>query len=131
MARPRRWEKGEGTVSVFVPDADDLINVQEGTMTPEAYRDAFLRLVAYRVRKKAMPLMPGRLLATTPLDPVPVADGDTLLCACGVEAAREGKCHRVWAAGFLAIAGWDVVLDGEPVTIERAKESLKRTPHDA
>lgn len=41
-----------------------------------------------------------------------VADGDTLCCACGLEAARAGRCHRVVAADVLRLAGWAVVLDG-------------------
>lgn len=39
-------------------------------------------------------------------------DGDTLCCACGIEAARAGRCHRVLAAELLHLAGWRVVLDG-------------------
>lgn len=48
--------------------------------------------------------------AWTPLGKV--QDGDTLACACGLEAARSGRCHRVIAADVLRLAGWDVVLDG-------------------
>lgn len=120
MARPRRWEKGEGTVQVLVPDTDDLVAVQEGTMTPEAYRLAYLRLVAYRLKRKGIRIEPGALLAHTPLDPVPVAHGDTLLCACSVEDARAGRCHRTWAAAFLSISGWDVMLDQQVLALPQA-----------
>ena len=126
MARPRRWEKGEGSVPLLVPDADDLVAVQDGTMTPEAYREAYLRLVAYRIKKKRVPVAPGALLATTPLDPVPVAHGDSLLCACGVAEARAGRCHRTWAAGFLTLFGWDVVLDQNKVSLAEARVLLAR-----
>lgn len=124
MARPRRWERGAGFVSLFVPDGDDLLSVQQGGMTLDAYRDAFLRLVAYRVKVKGKTIGPGGLLAETPLDPVPVADGDTLLCACGVEEARAGRCHRTWAAGLLALSGWTVVLDQRPVLPEQGRALL-------
>lgn len=39
-------------------------------------------------------------------------DGDTLLCVCSADAV----CHRQWFAEELALAGWEVVLDGRPVT---------------
>lgn len=46
-----------------------------------------------------------------------VADGDTLTCGCGAEAARAGRCHRVIAADILRGAGWDVVLDGRALDV--------------
>jgi len=42
----------------------------------------------------------------------PVANGDTLLCACKFGA----PCHRREAAPFLVRAGWRVILDGVEVT---------------
>ncbi len=41
----------------------------------------------------------------------PVVDGSTLCCACKDAPA----CHRSVAAEVLASAGWEVILDGEPV----------------
>ena len=124
MARPRRWERGEGSVPLLAPDTDDLLLIQQGGLSRAAYRNAFLRLVAYRVKVKGSGIVPGGLLAETPLDPVPVADGDTLLCACGVLRARAGQCHRTWAAGLLALAGWDVVLDQRPISPEQGRALL-------
>lgn len=128
MARPRRWEYGEGSVAALVPDTGDLLAVKSGEMTPEAYRGAYLRLVARRIKLERIPLHPGGLLATTPLDPVPVAHGDSLLCACSVQAARAGHCHRTWAAAFLVTMGWDVVLDQEALTLDQARLLLTREP---
>jgi len=57
-----------------------------------------------------------------------VADGDTLTCSCGRSAARGGRCHRVWAAWALCVAGWRVVLDGHEVDIRDAeREVLSRS----
>ena len=39
----------------------------------------------------------------------------TLCCACSVAEAQAGRCHRSWAALHLRRAGWQVVLDGQPV----------------
>lgn len=130
MARPRRWEVGDGQVPLFVPDPDDLIAVQAGKISHDEYRNRFLRLVAFRVRKKSPPvnITPGFLLACTVLDPVPVGDGDTLLCACSVEDARNGKCHRTWAASLLKLAGWDVVLDSNVLSDEQARAFLRVSP---
>ena len=127
MALPRRWEKGEGVVSLFVPDPDDVRAVQDGRITPEEYRATFLHRVALRIRRKENPLgiVPGQLMATTPLDPLRVADGDTLLCACSVAKARAHQCHRVWAGAFLALSGCDVVLDTSPLAIDAAQDILQ------
>ena len=128
MARPRRWETGDGSIPLFVPDPDDLTAVQADTISHEEYKNRYLRLVAFRVRKKSPPvnIVPGLLLASTVLDPVPVKDGDTLLCACSVEVARSGKCHRTWAASLLKLAGWDVTLDASPLSEEQARAFLRR-----
>ena len=106
---------------MLVPEAEDVIAVKEALITPEEYRSKYLRLVAYRVRRKGQMLTPGGLLAQNPLDPLPVADGDSLLCACGVETARAGRCHRTWAASLLALAGWTVILDQEILSVEAAR----------
>ena len=44
-----------------------------------------------------------------------VQDDATLICACGMEKAKKGRCHRVVAARLLAQYGWRVVLDGEEI----------------
>lgn len=49
-----------------------------------------------------------------------VGEGDTLCCACGIKAARAGRCHRVLAAELLHLAGWRVVLDGIELNGARA-----------
>ena len=118
MARPREWERGEGSVPLFIPDPDDLRAIQGGVITRDEYRSRFLRLVAYRVRVKGLGLKPGKLMTAT----TAVRDGDTLMCACGAEKARSGGCHRVWTAAFLQLAGWEVVLDGAELdeTVSRA-----------
>lgn len=48
-----------------------------------------------------------------------VRDGDTLCCACSVAESRAGRCHRSWAAPFLARAGWNVILDGVPFVVPK------------
>lgn len=118
MARPRRWECGEGVVSVLVPDVGDLLSFQEGLLDIAAYRYRYVRQRSLGLAG----LAPGKLFALTPLDPVPVEDGDTLLCACGVAAAREGRCHRTWAASLLLLGGWDIVLDQKYVSKDTAQE---------
>lgn len=124
MARPRRWEHGDGSVPLLVPDEGDLLAVKGGGITHDEYRERFLRLVAFRVKKKVPPLgiVPGLLLATTG----PVTDGDTLLCACAVADARAGRCHRSWSAALLHLAGWQVVLDGTPLTEAAARALVVR-----
>lgn len=125
MARPRRWEHGEGSVPLLVPPAEDVLDTKNGSLATEEYRSRYLRLLAFRVKVKKVGVGPGTLLASTPLDPVLVADGDTLLCACSVAAAREGRCHRAWAAALLSASGWDVVLDGVPLPPEEAVTRLR------
>lgn len=49
-----------------------------------------------------------------------VEDGATLICACSRKAAADRRCHRVIAAELLAGAGWDVVLDGRPLSSRAA-----------
>ena len=54
-----------------------------------------------------------------------VKDGDTLICSCGAEKAREGKCHRIWAGVLLAAHGWRVVLDGAELDLHHPPEHLR------
>lgn len=129
MAIPRPWERGAGAVKLLVPDPDAVRARHEDPpgITHEQYREGFIHLVAFRIRHKGMRPEPGRLLATLPDgSEVLVADGDTLCCACGTEKARRGRCHRNWAAAFLALAGWAVVLDGEILEPEAAKALLSQ-----
>lgn len=126
MARPRHWEHGDGSVPLLIPDEQDLLDIQRGVITEDVYRGKYLALVAHRIRVQGKPIAPGSLQAKTPTGVTPVGDGDTLLCACGVEKARAGKCHRMWAGGFLALLGWNVYLDQRLLSAEEAKEIVKR-----
>lgn len=62
---------------------------------------------------------PGELLYDTPLDRYPhnkrdwVPSGATLVCPCFKEVVKAGRCHRVWLARALVLAGWTVIFDGE------------------
>lgn len=109
MLRPRSWElQAEvGRVGALVPNAEDLDAVRLGRISSERYREFF----ESRVSRPA--LEPG-VLSYVGRDGKPgtVLDGDSLLCACSVEAALAGRCHRTYSAGLLAAAGWSVVADG-------------------
>lgn len=111
MAHPRAeyGEAGVGVVPFLVPPWDWVSDAKAGRISVDEYRGRYNRLVERRGG-----LAPGRLNAVLYEGEVvsPVAEGDTLVCACGREAAREGRCHRVWAAGALIGAGWRVILDG-------------------
>ena len=122
MARPRRWEHGDGVVWDLVPDPDDLDALHDGFMSAVAYREAFRRGLAAVMGM----LEPGNLHARPERrerfgdrEEVPVEDGDTLCCACGKRQAAEGWCHRVWAAEALIGAGWRVILDGRELEVPR------------
>jgi len=130
MANPRRWEHGDGVVSVLVPRRDDLAAIR---MAREESSFAGRKLtrddaavityqIAYRrnIRFNGDPIGPYDHLAHGTLSAmetggrlVPVGDGDTLCCACSRDAAAAGLCHRVWAAQMLRRAGWVVVMDGK------------------
>lgn len=112
--RPAYGEAGEGDVPALIPHLPWLRALQEGVLSLDEYRARF----EAGLTSNAHELSPGRLYARNlgwrkHYQPSPVRDGDTLICACSREAAREGRCHRVWAAHALARAGWRVVLDGE------------------
>jgi hypothetical protein len=124
MARPRAWETGEGRVTVLVPPPVALGQLEQLIALRRLGRDpaTYPSLVAeYRATCEAWwarhveLLPPGALFAAAGCELVAVADGDTLCCACSLAEARAGRCHRTWAAAFLAEAGWTVVLDGERV----------------
>lgn len=105
MARPRTWERGEGTVQGLTPRHAMLTGVRAKTVSVASYRDDFVR------HAKARP--PGALRAWTGTAEVEVGNGDTLCCGCSKAVALEGKCHRVWAAELLRREGWEIVLDGK------------------
>ena len=113
--RPRFGELGDGRVPALVPEWALVAGAKAGRLPMEAYRGRYLRDVHARARQ----LVPGELTAVL-LEggSRPVADGDTLICACSRAAAAEGRCHRAWAAEALVAAGWRVVLDGAPLAPE-------------
>jgi hypothetical protein len=130
MARPKGWERGDGTVRVLVPRRDDLAGIQLAAGVAEEKGHSLTRdddavldyQRAYRrhVIVQGPPddplghLSPGALAAAESGGRVrTVKDGDTLCCACSRKQAAAGLCHRVWAAQLLRRAGWLVVLDGE------------------
>ncbi|HYD02593.1 MAG TPA: hypothetical protein VEB22_15305 [Phycisphaerales bacterium] len=108
MRRPRAWEHGDGRVAALIPGLRDLADVQDGTLDLDGY------IARCRVHFSTFPLPPGQLW-TTAGGGTPVADGDTLCCACSRANAAQGACHRVVAAELLAAAGWRVLLDGMEV----------------
>lgn len=106
MARPRTWERGEGTVQSLAPSHVMLSAVKKGDVSIASYRDDFIKHVPRG-------LGPGTLVAKVGSSNVTVTDGDTLCCSCSRDAARAGQCHRVWAAELLRRQGWEIVLDGQ------------------
>lgn len=114
MAAPRAWEHGDGMVINLTPDKGDLDAVRQGFMSFRQYRTACLTLWGYQDDEDLWAFGPGELHAFTGEgdEEAPVADGDTMLCACSRDAAAHGECHRVFAAELLRRAGWRVVLDG-------------------
>lgn len=114
MAAPRKWEKGGGTVVVLTPNVHDLRAVQDQHISGAEYRERFERMVGKL--NEAGKLAPGELLTFEGFGVGElVLDGDTLCCACSRAEAAAGRCHRVWAAKALAAAGWNIILDGEPL----------------
>lgn len=110
MARPRPWERGDGTVLALVPRSRDLDAVKAGRISLPEYRSRYELDVASR----AADLAPGVLLFERDSSFL-VPDGSTLLCACPRDQALKGRCHRAWAAEALARAGWRVIADGREV----------------
>lgn len=106
MAAPRAQygELGDGKVEALVPPLEWVRAARSGQLSVERYRDKYLGLLDERDL---------RTLVST--SGVLVAAGDTLICACSRTAAAAGRCHRCWAASALCEAGWDVILDGNPV----------------
>jgi hypothetical protein len=123
MAKPRRWERGDGVVRLLRPSGVALALLDAAL----ANRDDLAAMGAYRAAYEFQVASMGACLA--PLGDrttlaylaaggmdegpvVPLRDGDTLCCACSRVDARHGRCHRAWAAPHLATHGWRVVLDG-------------------
>jgi hypothetical protein len=114
MAAPRRWERGDGRVAALVPNPRMLGDYQEGLVELSTYRAMFERALVQDL--EAGLLAPGTLRWTGPYPTGgPIEDGDTLCCACSRDEAAAGRCHRAWAAPYLARAGWRVILDGAEV----------------
>ena len=119
MARPRHFERGAGRVMALIPTEREIPLL----MAALANRDDEAAVHAYRAALEArwatMALAPGMLMSRQRNDSVPraVLSGMTLCCACSRAEAAAGRCHRAWAAPFLARAGWTVVLDGAPYTV--------------
>lgn len=123
--RPRFGEAGDGEVRPLIPPLEWVRAVKSdegapGHMPWPDYRERYHGLLLERLEE----LRPRTLtawargipLATDDwrrrLHPVEVESGDTLICACGRQAAAEGRCHRVIAADVLRTLGWTVCLDG-------------------
>lgn len=112
MARPRRWEHGEGVVPALVPCPEDLAAAKSGEISVLEYQRRFVAMVQKLDRAVAdRQLAPGKLRAyltgERQFGPgVVVQDGDTLCCACSRDAAAKSECHRAWAAALLIRAGW-------------------------
>jgi hypothetical protein len=111
MARPRHWEHGAGTVEALVPPVELLDNVRAGNITAFEYMETYSGLLREAVGV-AQALSPGVLIATFGGRLIPVEDGDTLCCACSVDAAKRWECHRAPAAVVLMECGWQPVVDG-------------------
>jgi hypothetical protein len=110
MAAPRRWEHGDGRVVVLIPQLADMKNAKSGVLPIDAYR---ARYEAKLQRELNMGHLDPGVLYTTAGRGTAVTNGDVLCCSCSRDAAARGECHRAWAARFLVLAGWRVVLDGE------------------
>lgn len=110
MATPRfhYGEVGNGRVKALAPSSTLRSGILSGSLTEAAYRAGYMADLAFA------PIEPGILTATIEDTGMTIAvrDGDTLTCACSRAAAAAGRCHRVWAAEALALAGWDCIVDG-------------------
>lgn len=122
MARPRRFETGDGLCRTAAPDAYDLLAVQASGDIAR-YRRACESLWAGHLDADRM--APGALTFELPWEighHQPVKDGDGLLCACARPGSprRTHPCHLEILVPFLVRAGWDVILDGRRVTASRS-----------
>lgn len=127
MAAPRHHELGQGKVAEAAPDLTDLHAVRAGLMSIEDYRAActvrfafFVSLGRYRPDTLAC-VTRAHLEQDVRPHNRPVEDGDTLFCACARPDSprRTHPCHLEWLAPVLVRAGWDVVLYGRRLTMQR------------
>lgn len=122
MARPRAWERGMGRVSALTPPPGALLRVRDGAITMEEYLgdllDQWTRPNAIESLTHLSTLVPGGMTYAGSGARLPVPDGATLNCAC----ARHAACHRRPAAIALLRAGWDVVLDGDLLTMNDVQQ---------
>jgi hypothetical protein len=106
MAFTPDWAPSIGRAPDLAPLGADLLDVKAGRISGDEYEHRF------RAGIDPLALIPIQLTAYTPDGIGLVRDGDTLCCACSRAEAAAGRCHRAWAAEYLARAGWRVILDG-------------------
>lgn len=115
MAWPRSWEFGDGICSALAPAKTDLLAIKGGSISLDDYRARF------EARLQGASLSPGalRLDAEDGTPGATLSDGDTAFCACARPGSpsRRTPCHLEIAVPFLVAAGWDVLLDGDRVTM--------------
>lgn len=127
MVWPPKWLEDDGTVEVLRPHPNQIQAYKNGIIGIDQYRQEYLKRLAALT---PYDLSPGWLMAFNPAaiafdEPngrMWVTDGDTLVCTCSREVARESRCHRVWAARALAEQGWHVILDGQKVDLRQPVE---------
>ncbi len=94
----------------------EIIPTNDPALT--AYRDTYtarIRALAALPGADGLPPWPAYVTANCPPQGIALPDGATLVCTCAVSEAAAGRCHRVWAAAVLAEAGYNVILDGQPL----------------
>lgn len=99
----------DGNVPFLIPIRADLVARHAGEMSHEDYKATLTK----RWEARQDLLRPGTLMAQVGFCLIAVEEGDTLLCTCSRDKARQGRCHRAWMAPYLAAAGWEVILDGD------------------
>jgi hypothetical protein len=108
MVKTPHWAPAFGIVSVLVPNKEDLWPALAGEISMDEYRERYERDLS----EKGDLIAPGKLVVVPSGQ---VENNDTLCCTCARSEASASRCHRVWAAPFLAGQGWQVVLDGKHV----------------
>jgi hypothetical protein len=112
MVKTPWWARSTGRVDVLVPPEGALWDAKSERIDMATYK----RLYLDKLDQWADRLAPGKLVADEGGGLVMVTSGDTLCCSCARSVAVADKCHRAWAARRLLEAGWNVVLDGEPLS---------------
>lgn len=113
MAKPRAWERGRRCLEA-APSLGAFTAAMDGRISVQQYRGALM--LWYGMCGPT--LSPGRMLGSTGLNcSEAIRSGDTLTCGCAAPDSprRKHPCHLEVLAPFLAAAGWDVVLWGEPL----------------